>query len=150
VTTRANIEEWKTRLEPGVWSAGVSGDLHIGSSYDVNFADGFKRLKPAVWILGQNSYAIGDESENGYTQIMRIRTRIELVLRLVVARGIQGTWNNEAEMKLLYDAVVDRLFNWVPTDAESSVFFVAAEDGDPNNTFVTVDLVVGYMVVKDG
>lgn len=150
MTTRANITEWKARLAPGAWSAGVSGTLRVGSSYDVDFADAFKTAKPAVWILGQSSYAIGDEGDAGYTQIMRIRTRVELVLRLVVQRGIAGTWNNDAEMKLLYDAVVDRLFNWAPEGAESNTFFVAAEDGDPNNTFIVVDLVVGYNVVKDG
>lgn len=150
MTTRANIAEWLSRLEPGDWSSSVSGVLRVGSTYDKDFADAFKNAKPAVWILGQSSYAIGDESEAGYTQIMRIRTRIELVLRLVIQRGIAGKWNNDVEMKLLYDAVVDRLFNWEPTGSETNVFFVAAEDGDTNNTFITVDLIVGYNVVKDG
>ena len=150
MTTRANIDEWKARLAPGAWSAAVTGTLRIGSSYDVDYAEAFKTAKPAVWILGQSSYAIGDESEAGYSQIMRIRTRIELVLRLVIQRGVSGTWNNSAAMDALYDAVVDRLFNWAPADSESNVFFVAAEDGDLNSSLIVVDLVVGYNVVKDG
>lgn len=148
MTYRVNLPELKARLAPGSWSAAVPG-LCVGSCYDANFATDFKNKKPAVWVLGQSSYAIGNEENDGYTQIMRQRIRIEVVLRLIVARSNTNQFNNDAQMTALFEAVTSRLFGWLPSNAESNMFYVAAEDGEANETFISVDLVVGYVAVKE-
>lgn len=148
MTHRVDLAELRARLAPGAWSSSVPG-LYVGSCYDGNFAADFKSRKPAIWILGQRAYSIGNEEEVGYTQVMRQRIRFDIVLRLVVARNNNHAFNNDASMKAFFEAVCDRLFGWLPSQAESNMFYVASEDGEANETFITADLVVGYIVVKE-
>jgi hypothetical protein len=151
MTVRANFEEFKERLTIGDWCASVQSadELHIGSSFDQNFLKDFKNLRPAVWLLTQSAYSLGNEQNSGYAQEFRQRSRIDVVLRLVVARAVDGLYNNEEQLTTLFNAVVNRLFTWRPLYSESNVFYVAHEDGPVNEAFMTVDLVVGYFVVKD-
>lgn len=150
MTTRANFEEIKARLAPDVWASAVPdfATLHVGSCYDNNFARDFKVKLPAIWLVGQSSYAIGNEEGQGYTQRMRLRTRVEFAIRLVVKRNAPGVYNNEEAFNALYNAVSDRLFAWEPASAESECFFVSSEDGPANETFMVADVIFGYVVIK--
>lgn len=150
MTTRARFSEIKERLQPGAWAARVqdADTLYVGSCYDSDYAKAFKSRLPAVWVIGQSSYAIGNEEGQGYAGRMRLRTRIEFALRLVVKRNAAGLYNNEDAFNDLYDAVTDRLFSWLPNGAESECFFVSSEDGPANETFMVADVIFGYVVIK--
>lgn len=149
MSERIVLQEWKDRLAPGSWSAAVEGDLYVGAWSDVNFVDKFKTQRPAIWILGQRGYVIGDESEQAMSQIMRARTNMSVALRLIVSRVFPGRHNNQQQMDALYDAVLTRLFSWLPSGAESEVFYVAHEDGPAGETILSVDVIVGYIAVRE-
>lgn len=152
MTTRADFSAIKARLTPDAhgWSAGMTtyNTVTAGSCYDRNYLKDFKNLLPGVWVIGQTSYAIGNEENEAYSGRMRLRTRIEFALRIAVRRNAEGVVNNEAEFMAIYNAVCNRLFNWLPSGAESHCFFVAAEDGPPHETYMISDVIFGYVVIK--
>ena len=149
MSERLNLQEWRDRLAPGSWSSAVEGDLYIGAWSDVDYAEKFKTKRPAAWILGQAGYVEGDETEQGYSQIMRARTIMQVPLRLVTQRVITGRHNNQAQLDALYEAVLTRLYSWLPSGSETQVFYVAHEDGPANESMLSVDVVVGYVAVRE-
>jgi len=125
----------------------LSLDIHrIGCAADTDFMDavGNPDNWPGVWVGGQRSTPLGDG--NGFSQRIAQEVRVEIVVRVIVPKHVDGETNQERRLNDISDAVADALIGWRPAGAAKALVWVSSTDGPPEQTVMTADLVFSTQV----
>lgn len=122
---------------PGNPFAGVTVDTFYAHDYLLRWA----KVSPAVWFLGQRLTNLDDgRAVQGYSSIKRQRMRVEIALRIIVARSVEGVIDSEPAMNTLHNKVAEGMFAWKITGAEQDFSISSVKDGVPYESIVAADL----------
>lgn len=121
------------------------GVARVGTGYDVDYLSAFAKTWPAVWIAAQRLRPIDDGG--GYSGYYRQRCRVEVAIRLVVQRQIDGQVDAEARLNALHDAVAGVMCAWQPEGAELPFVWDSAADGEATESLMTADLIFSTSVM---
>lgn len=93
---------------------------------------------PGVWVGGQKANPISTIRRTG---LIRQTSSVVFVVRVIVAKHVDGETNQELQLNAIADAVADELIGWKPTGAELSVEWGESIDGPSEQSVATVDMV---------
>lgn len=99
---------------------------------------------PAVWVGAQRSVPINDG--RGYSGRVAQEVRVELVVRVIVAKVVTGETSNEQRLNDIADGVADVLIGWTPGNGVQPLTWVSSTDGPADQAMLTVDLVFASQV----
>lgn len=141
---RISLQEITTRLRDQLDpSLGVETILcALDAGYLRSVAD--TTTWPLVIVGAQRSTPIDDG--RGYSQRVRQEVRVEFVVRVIVARYVEGEQDEEDKLNRICDAVADALMGWRPTGSAKPVTWVQSIDLPPEESAMTVDLLFATQV----
>lgn len=117
----------------------VTEPVYCGTARDRDYVTEFPKLRRAAWVLAQRLSPQDDG--RGYTGRARQRVLVEFAVRVVVPRYADGVIQTELELNDLHDRAAAALFGFTPTGADYPLTWSAAQDGPPEESLATMDLV---------
>lgn len=112
--------------------------VHVGTGYDRDYHTSFGKVYPAVWVGAQRQTRQGDRA--GSREIHQ-RANAQVVVRLVVQRYANGDIDPETGLDTLHNAVIAGMAGYKPPEAWSTFRFESAQDGPPDESVLTEDIV---------
>jgi len=117
------------------------GIARVGCSLDHDYlaAVGESTSWPGVWVGGQRGTPIAPNP--GFTGRFVQDVRVEIAVRVIVARYAAGEVDQEARLNRIVDAVVDKTLGYKPAGAVKPLHWVSSQDGPPEQSVMTADLI---------
>lgn len=115
------------------------GVVRVGTGYDRDYLTSFAKAWPAVWVAAQRMTRLDDG--RGFSGLFRQHCKVEVAVRLVVQRYVDGSTDAEERLNALHDAVADTLKDWTPPGADQPLVWESAQDGDATESLMTADLI---------
>jgi hypothetical protein len=112
----------------------------VGHCMQNDYMQAFIDALPGVWVVGQRFLPTEDKS-GGYSGNTRQHGRVEIGVRCVMARYVEGSVDAETLLDVLHRATAAALIGWKPTGADKSLLLLSAADGPADNSIVTIDMV---------
>lgn len=140
MNARLTLTEIRDRLDAQL-NAGavVTEPVYCGTARDRDYSAKILVTAPAVWVLAQRLTPKDDG--RGYTGRARQRVMVDFAVRIVVPRYADGVMQTELELNDLHDRTAAALFGFVPTGADYPLTWAASQDGAPEESLATMDLV---------
>lgn len=110
----------------------------IGTTFDSDFASQFAKTAPQAWVIAQRARPMDDGRR--VTGRYRQHMQVEVIIRIVMQRHKQGTFDNEESITSACNAVSAALLAWTPTGADEPFVFGGQTDGPYAESVVTADL----------
>lgn len=120
------------------------GVLRVGTGYDNDYLSAFPDTWPAVWVAAQRMSRLDDG--RGFSGLYRQHCKVEVAVRLVVQRYVEGSTDAEDRLNALHDALADALKDWTPPGADQELVWEYAQDGEATSKLMTADLVFSTSV----
>ena len=141
---RISLESIAVRLRQQL--APSLGINRIGSSLDFDFLDavGTAENWPGVWVGAQRSTPIDDGRR--FSGRMRQYVRVEIAVLVIVQRYVAAEASQESLLNRICDAVADALIGHQPTNAAEPLVWVQSQDGQPEQSVMTADLIFATTV----
>lgn len=118
----------------------LGSGVKVGTIYDADYLTTYgKAPYPQVWVGGQRNNRVDDGS--GYSERFRQKLRIDIALRLIMARYVNGATTTEVNVNTFADQVANAIIATVPTGAEQPFFWNGSQDGPTSETLIVIDQV---------
>lgn len=121
----------------------IAGELadstYVGTAKDRDYAALFPKTYPAAWVGAQRMRRV--DGGSGYTGLIRQTLRTQVAVRVVVQKFADGETDGDARLDALCDRVEAALVGWRPAGADLPLAWEASEDGPPDESLLTADLI---------
>jgi len=132
---RLSLRECKEHL-----IAQLSDDtVRVGTTKERNYTADLMRVWPAVWVGAQRAFRL--DNGDGYSGQYRQTMRIEIALRVVMPRFVDGETDAEDRETDLCDRVSAAMLTWAPAGADQGFAWVSSGDGPAAESVLVVDMV---------
>ncbi len=111
----------------------------VGTTKDRNYTTDLAKVWPAVWVGAQRARSLDDGS--GYSGQYRQTMRIEIAIRVVLPRFVDGETDAEPRETDLCDRVSAAMLTWQPAGADQGFAWVSSGDGPAAESVLVVDMV---------
>ena len=135
MNTRISFNEGCVYLQ----SLGDFAGLHVGTCYDTDYLSKFPDVAPAVWFAGQQSTKMDDG--RGFSGLARQNMRVDLAMRVCVARFREGVYNAEDALEELVNKTTDAIYGWTIPGARDHFVLERTKDGLTFQSIIVADLV---------
>ncbi|MBA8886160.1 hypothetical protein FHW12_000351 [Dokdonella fugitiva] len=111
----------------------------VGTAYDRDYIQAVQGAPAAVvWVIGQRHTPRDDGGGGAGCYFQRMK--VEIAMRLVVPRYLDGEIDAEARMNALHDQVTAAMRKYQPGEAWTQFVLGTSQDGPANESVCTVDV----------
>lgn len=118
-------------------------EVHVGTIFDRGYLKAAAETFPAVWFGDQR--LTGNPDTSG-SRLYRQRVRVEIPLRIIVQRNIDGETDNEQQLTDLFNAVAEAFIDYTPEGATTRLVWESARGAQPGESLLATDVVFSCFV----